>query len=138
MPVNDLELPDCQVGFYDSVVVFDHRLAKAWILGMEEIQAVQFVQDPEPDEVRPLPPAFQEGPAMPEVRQRIERLLEEPRPISPERVRTMRAIQILAQIGNRESLQMLSHLAQGAPNALETQQARGALGRLAELAKTGP
>ena len=73
-----------------------------------------------------------------EVRQRIERLLEEPRPISPERVRTMRAIQILAQIGNRESLQMLSHLAQGAPNALETQQARGALGRLAELAKTGP
>src|SRR5438132_8773444 len=46
-----------------------HRLAKAWILGLEEIQAVQFVQDPEPDEVRPLPPAFQEGPAMPEARQ---------------------------------------------------------------------
>jgi len=28
----DLELPDCQVGFYDSLVVFDHRLAKAWIV----------------------------------------------------------------------------------------------------------
>ena len=24
--VNDLELPDCHVGFYDSLVVFDHRL----------------------------------------------------------------------------------------------------------------
>jgi para-aminobenzoate synthetase component 1 len=30
--VNDLELPDCQVGFYDSLVVFDHRLEKTWIV----------------------------------------------------------------------------------------------------------
>jgi para-aminobenzoate synthetase component 1 len=30
--VNDLELPDCHVGFYDSLVVFDHRLAKTWIV----------------------------------------------------------------------------------------------------------
>src|ERR1051325_6395032 len=30
--INDLELPDCQVGFYDSVVVFDHRLGKTWIV----------------------------------------------------------------------------------------------------------
>jgi para-aminobenzoate synthetase component I len=30
--VNDLELPDCHVGFYDSVVVFDHRLGKTWIV----------------------------------------------------------------------------------------------------------
>jgi anthranilate/para-aminobenzoate synthase component I len=27
---NDLELPDCQVGFYDSLVVFDHRLNTAF------------------------------------------------------------------------------------------------------------
>jgi para-aminobenzoate synthetase component 1 len=26
--VNDLELPDCHVGFYDSVVVFDHQLGQ--------------------------------------------------------------------------------------------------------------
>jgi len=26
--VNDLELPDCHVGFYDSLVVFDHHLGK--------------------------------------------------------------------------------------------------------------
>ncbi|MEO6033884.1 MAG: anthranilate synthase component I family protein [Verrucomicrobiota bacterium] len=30
--VNDLELPDCCVGFYDSLVVFDHRLDKTWIV----------------------------------------------------------------------------------------------------------
>lgn len=36
-----------------------HRLAKAWMLGLEGIQAVQFAQDPAPDEVRPLPAAFQ-------------------------------------------------------------------------------
>lgn len=30
--LNDLELPDCHVGFYDSLAVFDHRLAKTWIV----------------------------------------------------------------------------------------------------------
>src|SRR6185436_5290276 len=30
--VNDLELPDCAVGFYDSLVVFDHALGKTWIV----------------------------------------------------------------------------------------------------------
>src|SRR5438477_5121147 len=30
--VDDLELPDCHVGFYDSLVVFDHRLQKTWIV----------------------------------------------------------------------------------------------------------
>ena len=30
--VNDLELPDCHVGFHDSLVVFDHRLGKAWVV----------------------------------------------------------------------------------------------------------
>jgi para-aminobenzoate synthetase component 1 len=29
---NDLDLPDCCVGFYDSLVVFDHLLAKTWIV----------------------------------------------------------------------------------------------------------
>jgi aminodeoxychorismate synthase component I len=29
---NDLELPDCRVGFYDSLVVFDHGLGKIWIV----------------------------------------------------------------------------------------------------------
>jgi para-aminobenzoate synthetase component 1 len=30
--VNDLELPDCHVGFYDSLVAFDHRLGKTWVV----------------------------------------------------------------------------------------------------------
>jgi para-aminobenzoate synthetase component I len=30
--VNDLELPDCHVGFYDSLVVFDHRLGTVCIV----------------------------------------------------------------------------------------------------------
>jgi para-aminobenzoate synthetase component 1 len=30
--INDLELPDCQTGFYDSLVVFDHRIDKVWII----------------------------------------------------------------------------------------------------------
>lgn len=30
--VNDLELPDCHVGFHDSLVVFDHHLGKAYVV----------------------------------------------------------------------------------------------------------
>jgi para-aminobenzoate synthetase component 1 len=30
--VNDLELPDCHVGFYDSLVVFDHHLGKIFMV----------------------------------------------------------------------------------------------------------
>lgn len=30
--VNDLELPDSHVGFYDSLVAFDHQLGKTWIV----------------------------------------------------------------------------------------------------------
>ena len=30
--VNDLELPGCHVGFYDSLVVFDHRLGKVYVV----------------------------------------------------------------------------------------------------------
>jgi para-aminobenzoate synthetase component 1 len=30
--INDIELPDCHVGFYDSLVVFDHQLGKTWIV----------------------------------------------------------------------------------------------------------
>ncbi len=30
--IHDLELPDCHVGFYDSLVAFDHQLGKAWVI----------------------------------------------------------------------------------------------------------
>src|ERR1051326_1585939 len=29
---NDLELPDCHLGFYDSLVAFDHHLGKTWVI----------------------------------------------------------------------------------------------------------
>ncbi|MFO1478275.1 MAG: anthranilate synthase component I family protein [Verrucomicrobiota bacterium] len=29
---DDLELPDCHLGFYDSLVAFDHHLGQAWII----------------------------------------------------------------------------------------------------------
>lgn len=32
-----------------------HRVAKAWLLGMEEIKAVQFEEDPPPDQVLAIP-----------------------------------------------------------------------------------
>jgi para-aminobenzoate synthetase component 1 len=32
--VPDLELPDCHVGFYSSLVVFDHELGKTWIVSV--------------------------------------------------------------------------------------------------------
>src|ERR1041385_8044244 len=30
--VNDLDLPDCHVGFCDSLVVFDHQLGKVFVI----------------------------------------------------------------------------------------------------------
>ena len=30
--VNDLEWPDCHLGFYDSLLVCDHDLGKTWII----------------------------------------------------------------------------------------------------------
>ena len=30
--MNDLELPDCAVGFYDSLAIFDHNLGKTWLV----------------------------------------------------------------------------------------------------------
>lgn len=33
--LDDLELPDCDLGFYGSLVVFDHALGKSWIIATE-------------------------------------------------------------------------------------------------------
>lgn len=37
-PAGDLDLPDCDLGFYDSLVVFDHQLSRTWIVstGLQE------------------------------------------------------------------------------------------------------
>ena len=54
------------------------------------------------------------------------------------RLRALRAIQVLEQVGNAEARQLLKHLAQGAPDARETKVANGALQRLAERSATSP
>ncbi|MBM3845454.1 MAG: anthranilate synthase component I family protein [Verrucomicrobia bacterium] len=30
--VHDVEIPDCEVGFYDSLVAFDHEMGESWII----------------------------------------------------------------------------------------------------------
>jgi hypothetical protein len=50
---------------------------------------------------------------------------------SGEWVRAVRAVAVLEQIGTPEARQVLEALARGAPDALLTQDAQAALGRLA-------
>jgi para-aminobenzoate synthetase component 1 len=77
LAVNDLELPDCQAGFYDSLIVFDHRLNKTWIVSTglltdgsrSETQAKSQIEfwtsrlgrSPGPDDVPRAPYAFNES-----------------------------------------------------------------------------
>jgi WD40 repeat protein len=72
-----------------------------------------------------------EQPLTLELRQRIEAILNESKPISPEQLRALRAIQVLEQIGNRDAQALLKRLAQGAPEAPQTQHGQAALKRLA-------
>jgi hypothetical protein len=73
----------------------------------------------------------------PEVRRRLETLLEKcSRGIpSAEVLRRLRCVLVLERIGSPEARQVLQSMAGGAPAALETQEARTALERLAEPAK---
>jgi hypothetical protein len=70
-----------------------------------------------------------------ETRRRMEHLLEKQeaagRAPSGERLRELRALQVLERIGNPEARQVLERLTQGAAGARLTQDARGALDRLA-------
>jgi hypothetical protein len=49
---------------------------------------------------------------------------------SPERLRSLRAVEVLEHIGNPEACRLLSLLAQGEANALLTQDAKASLERL--------
>jgi RNA polymerase sigma factor (sigma-70 family) len=73
-----------------------------------------------------------EGRPSPEVRRRAEALLKKLRKESPgpERLRELRAMEALEQVGGTEARQLLRRLAEGAPEARLTREARGALGRL--------
>jgi len=67
-----------------------------------------------------------------EVRQRIEQLLAQMEPAaSPESLRTLRAVQVLEEIGSPEAKRLLEKLESGIPEARLTQEAAASLRRLA-------
>ena len=69
--VNDLELPDCHVGFYDSLVVFDHRLDKVSVISTgvnvdgsrSEARAEERLKFWKSQLLRPLPYAETDSPS---------------------------------------------------------------------------
>jgi hypothetical protein len=89
-----------------------------------------------------LQEARQAGPSL-EVRQRIDRLLaglkqplsSEAALLSGEKLRSVRAIRVLEQIGTREAVALLRHVASGSDAVRETREARAALGRLKEYGR---
>jgi WD40 repeat protein len=77
-----------------------------------------------------LQQALASGPS-PEARWRIQGLLDRlERPLPVERVRYVRAIEVLEQIGTPAAQRVLEKLARGGPVAVETEEARAALERL--------
>jgi WD40 repeat protein len=66
----------------------------------------------------------------PEVRRRLQPLLDQTRAWTPERLRDHRAIQALEHIGTHSAREVLHALAEGAPEARRTEEAKAALRRL--------
>jgi len=67
-----------------------------------------------------------------EVRQRVERLLDNLTGQVPQagRLRELRAVELLELVGSPEARQLLQALAEGAPEARLTREARSAIRRL--------
>jgi WD40 repeat protein len=76
----------------------------------------------------------------PETRHRLERLLKKLGGFvtGPERVRTLRAVEVLEHVGTPEARRLLQKLSAGAPAALLTRQAKESLGRLRKLKASRP
>jgi hypothetical protein len=75
-----------------------------------------------------------EGQPSQEVRRRVGAVLQKLRTESPgpERLRELRALEALEQVGGDEVQKLLLRLAEGAPQARLTQEAKASLGRLAK------
>src|SRR5262249_58447072 len=65
-----------------------------------------------------------------EMRRRVEQILQTLTGLTPERLRSLRAVEALEQIGTPEAQKVLKNLAQGAPGTLLTDEAKSALERL--------
>jgi dipeptidyl aminopeptidase/acylaminoacyl peptidase len=78
-------------------------------------------------------PAFRqalEKPASPEVKKRLQQMLERAEGWPPEALRPWRALEVLERVGSPEARQVLRTLAEGNPTARLTQQAKASLERL--------
>jgi RNA polymerase sigma factor (sigma-70 family) len=75
-----------------------------------------------------------------EARQRLENLLDkvEARTWSQQQLLTLRALEVLEQVGTTEARQVLETLAKGAPEARLTQEAKASLERLARRHAASP
>jgi hypothetical protein len=73
-------------------------------------------------------------------RQRVEELLQKLAglPLPAEQARLVRAVEVLEHIGTAQAREVLRTLAAGAPGALLTREAQGALARLAGRLLTFP
>jgi WD40 repeat protein len=90
------------------------------------------------DQAEPLlRKALAEGPSA-EVRRQIERLLDDLDRGRPERLRPLRAVEVLEHLGTPEARQLLEALAQGAPEARLTREAKASLERLARRPVPAP
>jgi WD40 repeat protein len=72
----------------------------------------------------------------PEVRRQVQRLLDKLDPIAPEPLRAARAVTLLERLGTPEATALLEKLAQGAPGAWLTEDARASVKRLEKRAKS--
>jgi WD40 repeat protein len=81
-----------------------------------------------------------EGKPSPEARRRMEALLHKLRKVSPtpERLRELRALEVLEQVGGAEVVQTLEALARGMPEARLTQEAKASLRRLDRRLRISP
>jgi len=67
----------------------------------------------------------------PEMRQRVEQLLGYLKPAAtPERLRLVRAVEVLERIATPAAVELISDLSKGVPEALLTQEAKAAMARL--------
>jgi hypothetical protein len=87
----------------------------------------------------PIRKALEDSPS-PEARRRLLRLLNklDSLALSPERARALRTLEVLERIGSPEAKQALQGLAEGAPDAELTREAKSALDRLAKRPKLVP
>jgi RNA polymerase sigma factor (sigma-70 family) len=73
-----------------------------------------------------------------EARLRATQILEKLGPLNPLRMHTVRAVAVLEYIGTPEAQDLLQKLAQGAPEAWLTREAKAALERLARIPASTP